>query len=856
MKRWIYNIGYLLLAMSVFFLSACSDEVIPPDPSGDDVIPGSGDKEIPLMISLEDLFLSGPTTYSTDYSGETSVGGSAWENAINDITVYIFNQSFECEKIVTASSSPTNPVMVKTGNKNFVVVVNAAGKLTLPATEAATDYTSLLKMITDASASLPTSPFLMTGKLFNVPLPDELPSASPYNITIDVERACAKVTLQVTKSGLSASHNITLQKITLHKGADRVALFETPSSNPTIYSLFQSETVFNPVSGTVPNKGSGYCFLDTAFYTYESLCGADTTKAVWIEIESAVNSPTNVRKAKFYLAEHIPAPGDTVYNVKRNYWYNVTVDIVKPGMDSIYVTVNACPWNVTDTMTVSPGEGGVFTTAVPFKLVKNYTAAELTGTNESFAAIDQHTKGASWIDLMVTDKTEWELILKDATPRNTGVIGSVDGGTTWTSFPLSGKGGDTIQRVYVYRPYRENNEPDLGPSFYVTLGGQYKQDFIIQPRDTTPIPTNCYIMRPKLSGTPVNETRAYIPLAGVYKYWEDYIYENGIAIPDGPVTAELIWKDTHPGDVVNTSTLKVINANKRDSAYIYAEAGSTEGNAIVAMKINGVIYWSFHLWVTEYNPYEAAGQKLYETTNNVFMDRNLGALTNTYDAAGKVRGLYYQFGRKDPIAAGQNWGTSVIRYNASGALIPYSPVSMPTPATILRPLQAIPASINNPTNFYNRGSNDWAFSVENKYLWNSEKGNKTALDPCPEGWRVPIQTQVSSTGSPWRGLTVAEFTTSGQTNGRYSPALGYYPFSGALSTSMTNVGVSGNFWSSWPGTSNISTGLSITAASIVDAPAIDQSQGLPIRCVVDINYLKNTGGGLFKNSNVVNKLLP
>lgn len=863
MNRWIYNIGFLLLGMSMLFLSACSDEVIPRYEPGD---ADEEDKEIPIMISMDGLSLSGASTYGTDYPGETSVEGSTNENIINDITVFVFDQSFNCEKILTATSSPTNPEMVKVGKKNFVAVVNAAGKMTLPAagSESTVSYSSLLQTLTDVAATVPSSPFLMTGKSLNVSLPDVLPSTSPYNVSIDVERATAKVKLKVMKSGQAIGHNITLTRVIMYQGANRVALFEAPNPNTTLYNLSDTATTFqntltNVFSGAVPNSGSGYVAMVDSFYTYESLCASDKNKAVRIVLESYVNAPSNIRTAEFYLGEYSRSLGDTVYDVKRNYWYDVTVNIAKPGMDSVYVTINTCPWNTTDTIHRTEGEGAEYQTATPFKLVKNYTAADMMQSSDC-AVIDTHTKGASWIDLKVTSGTSWALKLKDNTARNQYVIGSADDGTSWTNMAyngahLSGVGTDVTQRIYIYRLYQEDAEPEQGPTLYLEVGGSYKTDFIIQPRDTAPIPTNCYIMRPQLAGTPLNETRTYIPLAGVYRYWEDFLMANGDSIPDGTISAVLLWQD-HSGTVVKN--LNVVNANKRDSAYIYAEAGDVQGSAVIGMRVGGTIYWSFHLWVTEYNPYDAAGQKLYTHTKNVFMDRNLGALTNdSIDINGESRGLYYQFGRKDPFPRGSNWSGSFIWwYNASG--IQQSTITTSTslaPVSTLRPKSAINTAIQNPMTFYNVSS--WPLYLEDENLWLTSGGNKTAFDPCPEGYRIPIQTSASAAGSPWYEIALAangEFRPNMSLTGRTNSNLGFYPVSGYV-TGITNNEITrtdmGHYRTSWA--NNATSGIVMTFTNIANANVVyslNNSYGASVRCVVDVEYLKRkANGGVFTNRN-------
>jgi hypothetical protein len=842
----------------------CRDEIVPDTPDGPGGGAGNGDKEIPVVIKMKDLLGSPASTYGTDYPGETSVDGSNWENDIQDVTVYIFDNTFTCEKIIyMAPSSPVGPVMVKTGYKNFIAVINADQKITLPSTTATANYAAISRMLINASSSLPTSPFLMTGSRLNVPLPDALPDTAPYDITIGVERACAKVTLNVTKSGQAATHDINLTKITLHQGANQVALLEDPNPDPRTnadYNLTASKSTFEPSTGEVPLKSSNtYCVLTDSFYTYESLCGTDKSKAVWIELESTVNSPLNIRTAKFYLGEYLPSSSvDTLYDVKRNYWYDVYVDIVKPGLDSIYITVNACPWNVAEKQDEYPGAGyRVYNMASPFKLVKNYTASDISKQSD-IAAIATHTKGASWLEFAVTNGDAWKLAF-DSEPENVGARMSKDNGVTWKD-TLLGIGDDQPHRVYIYRPYVENAEPKSGPTFSLNVGGTISgtdysngtrvRDFVVQPRDTTPIPTNSYILRPELSGTPVppaNKTHVYIPLKGVYRYWEDYLLANGVSIPVGTITAELLWQDRSVGDVVKN--ISVINADKRDSAYLYAEAGSVPGNAVVAMKVNSVIYWSFHLWVTEYNPYEAAGQKLFNgTTRNIFMDRNLGALSNEYDVAGEARGLFYQFGRKDPFPRGTGWlggNANFMWYKLSasslGSITLISTLA-PMPPTDLRPLLAIPATLNNPTTFYN--VLPWPLSAENEFLWDTQGGNKSAFDPCPEGWRIPPQRGGGSSDSPWDQLPNNFVTNvSGYTNGRYHSVIGYYPFSGILSNgSIDNQANIAYFWTSYaPTASDNARGLYINATNVSDNNNISKSSAVSVRCVVDVKYM----GGLF-----------
>lgn len=881
MKKSIYKIVNLVLMCMLITITACTDSIVP----SVGVVPGDGTKEIPVVLDINGLFNSNITTYGTTYPYPPDlVNGTAAENLIDNIVVYIFDNTYACEKIRYYSSGtvpvPIGPVMVKSGIKHIVVVANGDGKLLLEkVNEASVHYATLLQQITNLSATLPHSPFLMTGIKNNIILPDELPSSAPYTEMLEIKRACAKITMQITKSLNAQSHNITVKQVTLIRGADRVALFNPPSPNPTLYNITEFSSAFTPTD--VLSNDPIYIALADTFYTYESLCGADTTKAVRFEIVSEVNSPSNLRTAKFFLATFEQPLGDSTYNIYRNHWYDIRVNIVDPGMDSVYVVIKTCPWNVAEPIDTTVGKSAEFLLPASLKLVKYITDNEFSNTsNRPYTAITKHSKGASWIAAKVTNNTQWTIGVKNNEPYNTGVWASIDK-VNWTElqYPFqtfSGIGNDDWDTIYIYRPYRENAEPSQGPSLYFSLDGVYKRDFIIQPRDSLQLPTNSYVMRPQLSGAPTNETRAYIPLAGVYTHWEDYLLANGDTIPAGTIYADVMWKDTTGAVIKNW---QVINANKRDSAYIVAEAG-VPGNAVIGMFINDgsspmPLYWSFHLWVTEYNPYEAAGQKFGNTgipdgsRKNVFMDRNLGALLNEYSDNGWARGLLYQFGRKDPLPSGQNWNNTFKWFTASNTPIS-SITTWPVPAAsgLFRPRQAIPNSIFNPMVFYKREGApipDWTFTLEDPCLWDTNGGNKTAYDPCPEGWRIPQNS--TGTAYPWSGdiTLVNNNTVTGK--GFTNSMLGFIPLSGHINppTPLTNatissadsVGIETFLWTSYSDISLIFPNIGSvvkwyhnssmpTNHTSIGTMSLDKSHAISVRCVVDKQYIiKKENGGLF-----------
>lgn len=882
-KRY-QRMSYLLFG-AMFFIVSCTDNIV------NDGSSNSEEEEkdlIPIVLNLEGLFGNDASTYSLTDGGEQP--GTGAENTINDVTVFVFNSSNACEKIIKRTSppidNPIGPELVKTGNKTFITVVNGVGKLPVNYNEgdhASVSYNGLRQMLTNAANALPGAPFLMTGETTaTLSLQN---SSTPNQVTMEVKRAVAKIKIFVTKSDNASTHNIDMQKITLYNGANRVYLLQNPMDNQISYNVSLEKTSFavgSTPNSSVPNKvvpptTQTYCELADTFYTYESLCGSDKSKAIYFELEASVNTPANVRKARVYLAEDVRSPGDTIYNIHRNYWYNVYINIKDPGMDSVYITVKSCPWNVADTQKVETVGGyQVVDMAKPFKLVKNYTPSEFA-QHPTFAAIEKHSKGASWLDLIVTENYPWKLEFT-AGAENIGAKMSADGGATWHD-EIVNIGDDVKKRIYIYRPYVENAEPESGPTFSLTVGGTITggsytggtrvRDFVVQPRDTVPVPTNCYVLRPRLTGTPLNETRAYIPLKGVYRYWEDYLLNNGDTIPLGNVTAEVLWQEhlSSSGNVVNSVNI-VNTSNKRDEAYIYVEAGAEPGNAVVAMKVGSTVYWSFHIWVTEYNPYEAAGQKIHsyeppstpsEKISNIFMDRNLGALSNKYTADGKATGLYYQYGRKDPFYVDNSTGLlpgGIFTTNNT-----YPTTSSPPS---FRPLAAIPEMLYNPTTFYYHTTDDWPLSLEDTCLWNTPGGKKTAFDPCPEGWRIPKQKTDADSHSPWAGLTEISFglladgrptSDPALTDGRYHLDIGYYPFSGWIEGYRVNYGSGASYWTSLnsnqPSHNRDGIGLLITESQVSLIAHIQKSLGASVRCVVDRQYILETassGGGLFGNS--------
>ncbi len=127
----------------------------------------------------------------------------------------------------------------------------------------------------------------------------------------------------------------------------------------------------------------------------------------------------------------------------------------------------------------------------------------------------------------------------------------------------------------------------------------------------------------------------------------------------------LLWQDL-PGLITNVG---LIPGQQAEEGSIAVSTADKVGNAVIGIRIGGAVRWSWHIWVTRYDPDAelVAYGKIYTWDNNgdgvvdyTFMDRNLGAtidkaiIENTAADSLAACGLMYQWGRKDPFPGDQD----------------------------------------------------------------------------------------------------------------------------------------------------------------------------------------------------------
>ena len=298
-------------------------------------------------------------------------------------------------------------------------------------------------------------------------------------------------------------------------------------------------------------------------------------------------------------------------------------------------------------------------------------------------------------------------------------------------------------------------------------------------------------------------------------------------------TARVLWESggTRGGVVAEV---------EHTGSTICFRTGPNYGNALIGLfDKDGDCIWSWHIWATN----GALTTHVYPS-GYVFMDRNLGA-ENLDPGDPASRGLYYQWGRKDPfpydLAAfdygeGFAFGT-YYGEDSSTATVAWAAAH---PATLLGraadpsdPAQRLSSWLGQPSpNLWGNASTGGRPTTA---------GAKSIYDPCPPGWRVP----------PPEAWTLEQTTVSSTIEGGCYLYTGsvwpYYPYAGLLHVMPTGkemyvgVGIRTQLWTNAPGSpaSDPSRVDATTAVSFgVLPPEVlqlyrqnHQAAAYPVRCV-------------------------
>ncbi len=245
---------------------------------------------------------------------------------------------------------------------------------------------------------------------------------------------------------------------------------------------------------------------------------------------------------------------------------------------------------------------------------------------------------------------------------------------------------------------------------------------------TNLVASNCYIINP------MSSQRVYhIPIEGrINTYWTDYDPQEDYQITDttrAGVYVEQLWSDcgiaAEGGENELTVGLAMKDGVKIMQVVVPADY-ATEGNAVYAVKNSeGVIIWSWHLWVTDYAP------------TSTYLNRFVGQKATADSSWGSTTGvMLYQFGRKDPFVIDSS--NSSYSANKTGTVS----LAINNPDVIYgtnNTLASVWSYSTSSTGYTNSG-----ISLGNSIIWgdrmtdySSNSKAKSIYDPSPYGYRLP-----------------------------------------------------------------------------------------------------------------------
>ena len=365
------------------------------------------------------------------------------------------------------------------------------------------------------------------------------------------------------------------------------------------------------------------------------------------------------------------------------------------------------------------------------------------------------------------------------------------------------------------------NDFNLKPNYHYTYNitinakGDADHDYRVEDLKEVKLNTdaNCYMLHPpKMEGQyriyaiPVRRAAVFWNKEGVNggvygaSQWDKYSsYGMG---PGTAWTASVLWSDFKIDDVSDFLTENsgtgydpkpVDGSNQRPYFKIKVKAGM-EGNVVIAVKVEGTILWSWHIWITDYDPnkgeltpkagtyvYGVDGGHVHRYNTKIFnekvngyqysfvMDRNLGA-SGTYFGPNQTDALkgqmYYQFGRKDPFLGSNQNGVKNKFYlggTTEASVIEENGVRFINNRTKTGETDGNSTryTISNPMNFIGGGdgytywtvddnitkkTNNWLDTRFAQHNGDQEilERDKSIFDPCPAGWKVPVVDLISN----------------------------------------------------------------------------------------------------------------
>jgi hypothetical protein len=291
----------------------------------------------------------------------------------------------------------------------------------------------------------------------------------------------------------------------------------------------------------------------------------------------------------------------------------------------------------------------------------------------------------------------------------------------------------------------------------------------------------------------------YIVQSAGYKKFNASVKGNSNESVGSPVRAAVLWESYNTtetptvGDIVKDVTYV--------DGYVYFNVPFTKkGNAVIAVyDSSDNILWSWLIWVNDIADLTTPDDLSAYVDGFKIMHHPLGAIVSA------DRGLYFQWGRKDPFYYSVAYGEVAIK--GTGALTPSQSSGTVSSGTA------------NPTTFYFPSGYAWESSY-NTSLWSDAA--KTMHDPCPPGWKV-----VSS--SKFSAAVAAGLSNGSGSTGYFNPYGGLMiPATGVLDTAPSN-----RYWTSAArsgGVNVVTNAINVDGVTLSVVDETGTAIGYQVRC--------------------------
>jgi len=286
-------------------------------------------------------------------------------------------------------------------------------------------------------------------------------------------------------------------------------------------------------------------------------------------------------------------------------------------------------------------------------------------------------------------------------------------------------------------------------------------------------------------------------------------------------SVEILWETVNTGIAPEANSVIAAVGFKDDFVTFSTPETLVPGNALIAAKdANGVILWSWHIWIPAS---EIVNSTYGDIVSVPMMDRDLGALVAP-DASeapnGRTIGFLYQWGRKDPFPA-------IADISSSTPFATNGTISL----TSEKQNFTVAETIQNPTVYVVTGGDSnktWMTTEEmGGEYWAAEKA---IYDPCPPGYIVPSR---EASGPLWKGEATCTVDETNKWVKAGNTEVALFPVSGYLDQgSITKVGSRSYHWTSVQSADKNIAYMLYANGSSVTVEVQRMSRGGNVRCVV------------------------